>query len=166
MSKHVQVELLAFSVCNLIDKTNCVSARWYQIGMLQDDDDEESDNASDNSDNDYGGMGRRPQRDDMDDFTDEEGSDYEIYEGPRLGLGHQSRRSVSIRASTPPQRPNDGQNRDTRIVSLRESPLDPIVNAMEERLEERRMFRSPSIPDAIPDDGDEDWEGKGLTVYR
>merc|ERR1712037_340148 len=123
------------------DMGKSVTARWYQVGMLQDDDDE-SDNASENSDNDYD---RRIHRDDFDDDdeTEDDEEDHEsAEEEPR-----EQRMPLNMKA--PAIRPL--AIRDTRVVSLR----TPGEGEENRRVELEGQVENES---AVADDGDPDWE--------
>ena len=131
------------------DMGKSVTARWYQVGMLQDDEDE-SDNASENSDNEYD---RRLHRDDFDDGdeTEDDEDDREstgsIEEEPR-------EQRMPLNLIAPAVRPL--AIRDTRVVSLR-TPGEGEENRRVE-LHHGQVENEP----AVADDGDPDWEDLGI----
>ena len=128
------------------DMGKSVTARWYQVGMLQDDDDE-SDNASENSDNDYD---RRIHRDDFDETEDETEDDEEDHESAEEEPREQR---MPLNMIAPAIRPL--AIRDTRVVSLR----TPGEGEENRRVELEGQVENES---AVADDGDPDWEDVGI----
>lgn len=127
------------------DMGKSVTARWYQVGMLQDDDDE-SDNASENSDNEYE---RRIRREDFDadtDTEDDEEDQESIEEEPR-------EQRMPLNMIAPAFRPL--AIRDTRVVSLRTPGEGEEIRRVEL---EGQVENEP----AVADDGDPDWEDFGI----